>query len=258
VREREQLRSLAGARIAGAVVVPSPTPLPETVRLLNAMPHVQLVRQLPVLEGPWMGIDDTEVLQRATAHLLALGHHRIAYFGGTAALPTAAARLRGFHAALAQAGLPETAGPVYLGPPESPEHGADAVRRILADQRPPTAVVTASVQITQGVLDELPAQGVRIPADLSIVGFGDEAGWSWWGPGLTTTQLPTERLASACALWLRNRLAETETSSDDRVARVLPTSLTVRGSTAPPPQAHRASLSRIEGGTDRDPKEKSS
>ena len=131
--------------------------------------------------------------------------------------------------------LPESARPAYLGSATSMEHGADAVRHMLVAGRPPTAVVAGSVQATRGVLDELLAQGVRVPDELSVVGFGDEPGWSWWGPGLTTTALPADRLANAAAIWLLHRLANPDDHAEEPTARALPCPLTVRGSTAPPP-----------------------
>ena len=65
------------------VIVPTGAPLPETAQLLADTPHVQLLRSHPGLGGQQFGIDDHQVLERATAHLLALGHRRIAYVGGT-------------------------------------------------------------------------------------------------------------------------------------------------------------------------------
>jgi DNA-binding LacI/PurR family transcriptional regulator len=234
-REVHQLRGLVGAQVAGIVIVPTSAPSPETAQLLIGIPHVHLLRRESGVGGQLFGIDDRQVLERATAHLLALGHRRIAYVGGTADEATGAARLTGFRAALDTAGLPESAGPAYLGSSTSVEHGVDAVRRMLVAGRPPTAVVTGSVQATRGVLDELLAQGVRVPDELSIVGFGDEPGWSWWGPGLTTTALPADRLANAAAIWLLHRLANPDDHAEEPTARTLPCPLTVRGSAAPPP-----------------------
>ncbi len=238
-RELRQVRALAESRVAGTVLVPTGAPLAETVRLLADAPHVQLFRRQPELGGQQFGIDDHQVLARATSHLTGLGHRRIAYVGGTAAVPAAAARLAGFRTALEEAGLPADAGSEYLGPLSAAEHGADAVQRMLVAGRPPTAVVSGSVPATQGILDELLAQGVRVPEDMSVVGFGDEAGWSWWGPGLTTTVLPTQRMASTAALWLLRHLTTPDTpdvsgvSAEEPSTRVWPCTLVVRGSAAP-------------------------
>lgn len=244
-RELRQVRGLAARRVASTVIVPTGAPLPETARLLAETPHVQLLRSHPGLGGQQFGIDDHQVLERATAHLLALGHRRIGYVGGTTDVPADAARLAGFRAAMNAATVPESSGPAYLGPPYSVEHGADAVRRMLIAGRRPTALITGSVAATHGVLDELLAQGVRVPDELSVVGFGDEAGWSWWGPGLTTTALPLDRLAGAAALWLLHRLANPDDPDAEPARRVWPCSLTVRGSTAPPSAMGTASTETV-------------
>lgn len=86
----------------------------------------------------------------------------------------------------------------------------------------------ASVRATRGVLSALDRHGVDVPCDMSVVGFGDEPGYAWWGPGLTTVSLPVTALATACADWVVRRLP-----ADDVPARhVLPASLTRRGSAA--------------------------
>ena len=86
-----QIRELAAAQVAGIIIVPTPEPHPEAVRLLQAIPHVQLLRNIASLSPHWFGIDDQAILQAATAHLLELGHRRLGYVGGTVDFPTGAA-----------------------------------------------------------------------------------------------------------------------------------------------------------------------
>jgi LacI family transcriptional regulator len=231
--ELRQIRDLVAAQVAGIIIVPTPKPHPESARLLQAVAHVQLLRNIPSLGAHWFGINDQAVLQTATEHLLQLGHRRLGYIGGTIDLPTGAARLAGFRAAIAAVGLPEHAGVVELGPPSSAEHGATALKALLAGENPPTAIVTGSVQVTRGVLDAAHAGRIAVPRNLSLVGFGDEPGFSWWGPGLTTISLPIHELATACGLWLLHQL-ETSPSPDAPFSSVSAGSLVLRGSTATP------------------------
>ncbi|MFD5947644.1 LacI family DNA-binding transcriptional regulator [Streptomyces collinus] len=238
--ELRHLRELSANRVAGVIIVPTARPHSESVRLLRALPHVQLLRRNPALGAQWFGVDDREALRRATAHLVALGHTRIAYLGGTEELPTGAERLRGFRSALREGGLPDAAGHTELGPPSSAEHGRRAMRRVLQNQGAPTALVLGSIQLTLGALEELSEQGVKVPGELSVVGFGDEPRFSWWGPGLTTIGLPIEELATDCALWFLRRLA-TRPSDDGPHTSVFSGSLVLRGSTAPPRRAAPAS-----------------
>jgi DNA-binding LacI/PurR family transcriptional regulator len=237
--ELRHIRDLAAAQVAGVVIVPTARPLPAAAHLLKAMPHVQLVRRVPSLGPDWFGIDDRAVIRTATAHLLELGHQRIGYIGGDCDIPTASARLAGFSEAIAAAGLAADPGLVRLGPPSSAGHGAAAVRALRAAPDPPTAVVTGSVPVTRGVLDALHADRVPVPGQLSVVGFGDEPGFSWWGPGLTTMALPVRALATACGAWLLHRL-EAPAGAGRRVepfASVSPGTLVRRGSTAAPANA---------------------
>ncbi|TLS42361.1 LacI family transcriptional regulator [Streptomyces montanus] len=231
--ELRHLRELSANRVAGIIIVPTARPHSDSVKLLRAVPHLQLLRRHPSLGSQWFGVNDHEALRQATAHLVAQGHTRIAYVGGPVELPTGAERLRGFRSALQEGGLPDDAGRAELGPPASLAHGRETVRRLLEDPQAPTALVLGSIQLTLGVLEELSQQGVKVPEELSVVGFGDEPGFSWWGPGLTTVGLPIEEMATGCALWLMRRLT-TKPSNDGPYTSVSPGSLVVRGSTAPP------------------------
>jgi DNA-binding LacI/PurR family transcriptional regulator len=241
--ELHQIRDLAAAQVAGVVIVPTPKPHPDVARLLRSIPHVQLLRKVPALSQNWFGIDDHTVIHTATKHLVKLGHKRIAYIGGTTDIPTAAARFAGFRDALADAGLAEDAAFTELGSPSAASHGADSLRRLLAGRKPPTAIVTGSIQITRGVLDAIHHDHLPIPDQLSVVGFGDEPGFSWWGPGLTTVSLPMHEIATACGVWLLHRL--TTGNADGAQAApytsVSPGVLVERGSTARPARTSRRS-----------------
>lgn len=231
--ELRHLRELSASRVAGVIIVPTARPHPDSVKLLHTLPHVQLLRKRPSLGDQHFGLDDFETVRRATAHLVEQGHTRIGYVGGPVELSTGAERLRGFRRALGDGGLPESAGAAELGPPSSVGHGRQAVHRLMDAPAPPTALVTGSVLITLGVMEELRARGAAVPQDVSVVGFGDEPGFSWWGPGLTTMALPVPEMAAGCALWLMHRLTPDASDDETAYATTLPGALIVRGSTAP-------------------------
>ena len=227
--ELRHLRELSSANVAGIIIVPSARPHPDSIRLLSQTPHIQLLRKHPSLGEQWFGIDDTKALKDATQHLLALGHQRIAYIGGSADLPTGAARLLGFRSALAGTEAAPNA-LEELGAPSSIDMGRAGVRRLLELPAPPTAIVMGSVQITQAVLEELFVMGIRVPEQLSVVGFGDGPGFRWWGPGLTTVGLPVSELATACGLWFLHQLKQ-KSRITDPYRSISPATLIVRGST---------------------------
>jgi len=233
--ELRQVRSLAEARVAGVVVVPSLAPLPETLELLVQTPHVQFIRHNPRLRSDWFGLDDEATTYEATRHLIGLGHRRIAYFGGPRELSTGAARLRGYLKACEEGGV--------LVPPDlvfcdvqNVKNGRQAVQQLLRLVPPATGVVTATARGTQGVLEGLCASGVAVPEAMSIVGFNDTPALSWWGPGLTTMRLPVREIAIACCSLLLRRIAAMpgDTLSDPPQHAAYASTLMERGSTRAP------------------------
>ena len=227
--ELRQIRELTSANVAGIIIVPTARPHPDTVRLLGMITHIQLLRKHAALAQQWFGIDDVQALYQATKHLTDLGHRRIAYIGSSAELPTGAARVKGFREALAACD-----GACHaveeLGAPGSASFARDALRRVLALPTPPTALVTGSVTHTFSVLEELLASGIKVPEQLSVVGFSDELAFRWWGPGLTTVCLPVSELATACGLWFVHQTKQ-KPASTAPYSSISPPTLIVRDST---------------------------
>ena len=236
--ERRHLRELSASRAAGVVIAPTPNPHSDSINMLSGMPHVQLLRKHSSLGAQWFGINDRRALKDATTHLLDLGHSRIAYIGAPPDLPTGRERLEGYSQALHESNVPQRSQLVELGPPASPEHAREAIRRLLNRPSPPTAVVLGSVLHTVGVLDGLLEMGIDVPTELSVVGFGDQSGFSWWGPGLTTVSLPIGDVATSCGLWFIRRLNNPPAGNDPYESASVGW-LVQRGSTAPPSAASR-------------------
>ncbi|MFF3332758.1 LacI family DNA-binding transcriptional regulator [Streptomyces sp. NPDC002888] len=227
--ELAQVKGLIAGQVAGLLVVPSPRPRSESIRLLNQVPHVQFLRTHPKLAEQWFTIDDRQVLHDATQHLRDLGHTRIAYIGDLLKLSTSGQRFKGFLNVVGADHDPDLV--VHL-PPGSVEAARVELSRLLEGPHPPSAVVTASVRITQATLEELTARQVQAPCDLSVVGIGDEPAFAWWGPGLTTMALPVHEVATASSRWLLRllRYGGNPTPFISRTAG----HLRKRGSTAPP------------------------
>lgn len=204
-REVRQLRELAGARAAGIILVPTMQPRREAKAMLAGIAHVQFLRRVPNLGDVWFGIDDMPTIQAATEHLIAHGHSRIGYVGGTAQLSTGIARVCGYRAALSNAEIEYDAALEHLGEPTA-DYGEAAVARLLALATPPTAILTGSVHITLGVIRYLEREGIDTPRNLSLVGFGDAPWFEWWRGGLTTIRHPIKDLSINCGLWLLDKL----------------------------------------------------
>jgi LacI family repressor for deo operon, udp, cdd, tsx, nupC, and nupG len=231
--EMQQVREMVSARVAGIVIVPTAAPRRETLALLKTVPHVQFLRRLSSLNSDWFGIDEERALFDATDHLLKLGHRRIGYIGDTI-FPTGQARYDGFHRAHAEAGCTIDPQLVELGPPIV-AFGIEATSRLLARRPAPTALLTASVPVTDGMVDHIETVKIDIPGELSIIGFGDGSWHKWWRSGLTTLRLPVSELATSCGLWLIHclRTGRPTDSSEPHLA-INYSTLIVRNSTAPP------------------------
>lgn len=165
----------------------------------------------------------------ATAHLVALGHRRIATITGPQDQDNAVARLAGYRTALIQAGVPVDDELIRTG-----DYGVDggfrAASLLLRLEDPPTAVFASSDDTALGVLRAAREQGVRVPRDLSVVGFDDLPVAPWLDPPLTTVRQPLAEMGDA-AVTLVHRARE---RSRGPAHLELATRLVVRGSTAPP------------------------
>jgi LacI family transcriptional regulator len=230
--EKQQMRELVSARVAGIVTVLSAAPRRETLTLLRMVPHVQLLRQIPAV-GDWFGMDEERAICEATTYLLELGHRRIGYVGDLI-FSTGKSRYDGFCRAHSDFNLKVDKTLVELGPPNF-QFGAESVARLIAKRPRPTAIITTSVQITLGAAEQVMAMKIEVPRSLSMIGYGDGPWQQWWGPGLTTLRLPVEELATGCGLWLLHsmRTGRPTTNKNPHIA-ITPSVLVKRGSTAPP------------------------
>jgi DNA-binding LacI/PurR family transcriptional regulator len=228
--ENRHIRDCIDAHTAGIIIVPTATPSKESIRLLRDVPHVQLLRFVPSIGAICFEIDDKEAMAAATAHLLSLGHKHLAYIGGSVSLSTGRARLAGVKSAIADSGngavLEE-----YLGSPRV-ELGKSSIAAILEKTPRATAILTGSVQATQGVFGALMEHRMSIPTDISLVGFGNPGWYEWLGPGLTTVQPPIESLARSCGLWFLDQLQRDVIGSTHQHRSISQSALIIRGSTA--------------------------
>jgi DNA-binding LacI/PurR family transcriptional regulator len=228
--ESRHIRACLDASAAGIIIVPTETPSKESIRLLRNVPHVQLLRFCPSLGDICFEIDDEAALAAAATHLLSLGHRHLAYIGGTGRLSTGRARLAGVKRAIADVGYPVVL-EEYIGAPRA-ELGKNSVEAILQKTPRATAILTGSVDATQGAFDALMDHGISIPADVSLVGFGNPGWYKWLGPGLTTVQPPIESLARSCGLWFLDQLQREAIGATHNHRSISQSSLIIRGSTA--------------------------
>jgi LacI family transcriptional regulator len=165
----------------------------------------------------------------ATRHLLSLGHRRIAYVGGPATAACNQARAHGYRAAMEDAGAPVLAGYVRTGD-FLYDTGLRQGRELLALPEPPTAFFAGSDETALGVIEAARSLGLRVPEDLSVIGFDDTQVARLSSPQLTTIRQPLREMG-AVALRTALRLAAGEELESHHVE--LATQLVERRSTGP-------------------------
>jgi LacI family transcriptional regulator len=162
----------------------------------------------------------------ATRYLIELGHRRIGVITGVMDLGCAVDRLDGYRAALAEFGIPEDPALISYGDFFRPAGFAGA-RALLSLPDPPTAIFASNDEMAFGVMDAARDHGLRIPDDLSIVGFDDIPQADMVYPGLTTVRQPLEQMGRVATQMLL-RLIGDPAAPADRVE--LPTELIFRHS----------------------------
>lgn len=222
-------RSLVG-RVDGLLSISLAPPKADLRRLEAAGIPVVLVDQAHD-SVPTVTVDDVEGGRLATEHLLELGHRRIAFAGDTVdgvhGAHASSRRCIGYQRALERAGVPVRPDLVRLRP-----HGREAaeiVRDLVGLASPPTAVFAASDLQALAVIDTLEALGMRVPDDLSVVGFDDVELARY--AGLTTVAQPLEDSGMKGAELLLSAL---EGEDVLQARQHLSLELVVRGTTAPP------------------------
>lgn len=236
-KERRLLDLLQQQAVRGIIISPigpDPAGLLEVARY--GTPVVLVDHPRRQLDLCAVTVDDVLGGRLAADHLLALGHRRIAYVSA-AVEPTAVTRRRaGVHAALTTAGLDPGEAlldvRMQIHPPPLLDAAVAAVARLLTADPLPTAVICMNDTTALGVLHGLDAAGLRVPADISVVGYDDLRFTARLAPPLTTVHQPKYHLGRAAADLL---LDEARPDHTHREIEFRPT-LTVRSSTAPPPR----------------------
>jgi LacI family transcriptional regulator, galactose operon repressor len=169
----------------------------------------------------------------ATEHLLDLGHTRIAAIGGAEGWYANEERMNGYRAALASRGILPDARLIRHSDWRIPS-GEAAAEELLALPERPTAIFAFNDNVAIGALNAARKLGLRVPDDLSLVGFDDTFQASIVAPRLTTVRQPLAELGRM-GVSLLLRLIEGQRLDALRVE--LATTLVVRDSTGPPPRA---------------------
>lgn len=230
-RELEYFEMLGDGHADGMILMTGK--LPSVSRRGSQLSTKPVVVALEMIDGanlPQVLIDNVAAAEAAVDHLLSLGHRRIAHISGPAE-GMSTRRRSGYCAAMQNFGLPIPPG--YIQPGDfSLRSGHDRCRDLLDLTEPPTAIFAANDEMAFGAMRAVHEAGLSVPNDVSIVGFDDLFLSEAFLPALTTVSQPKLEVGQAAMKVLLDLVSG---KPADLTPVVLPTSLTVRESTAPPP-----------------------
>jgi DNA-binding LacI/PurR family transcriptional regulator len=215
-------------RVDGVLLL-SPIREDESVLELRrrGIPLVLLDNQMPHSPAPSIVVDNFKGGYEAARHLIEQGHRQIAHIAGPGTYLSSRERERGFRAALAEAGLQPFA--VERGDFRI-SSGREVAERWIQSGGLPTAVFAADDSIAVGVMDACKTAGLRLPRDLSIVGYDDQPAALEFRPELTTVRQPAKQIARQGVELLLKAIEGAPLRSE---AVKLEPELVVRQSTAP-------------------------
>jgi LacI family repressor for deo operon, udp, cdd, tsx, nupC, and nupG len=216
--------------------------------LITLMPHIPtlaMARPFPIVNAceyvkdksvTSVYVDNEGASYEATTYLLTLGHREIAFVTGPMDSPISVDRDRGYERALQQAGIKRDRRLTAAGD-FSVEAGIRAVDGLLAQQQRFTAVFCSNDEMAVGAIHAIKSKGLRVPQDISVVGFDDIRFSRYTDPPLTTIAQPKDELGREAMSMLIELMRGTDIPARKRI---LLTQLVVRGSTARCPGKVRA------------------
>ncbi|TMV90651.1 LacI family transcriptional regulator [Thioclava sp. BHET1] len=187
-----------GGRVDGLILLTGHLPAGLSASLATQSPVVLVSEDNPELDLCAVLIDNPGWATRATAHLIAQGHRRIAHLCGPMTRIISPERREGYRRALATAGIAHD--PRLEVPGDfSFESGREAVRQLLSLPEPPTAIFCANDESALGAIRAVQQAGLSVPGDISIIGFDDTKLAQFSDPPLTTVRQPRQQMGAAAA-----------------------------------------------------------
>jgi len=207
VHELLVVRALHQRRVDGLILAPCADPERRALAYLRAakLPCV-LVDRMPAPEFDQIGVNNREAMRGLVEYVAGRGHRRIGYIGGNPGFETTLERIEGYREALRGLGLVVSDSYIVTGSATT-KCAASATEALLSLDEPPTALVAGNNLATIGVMTALRARGLRVPADISVVGFDDFEWADCFDPRLTLVAQPCAEIGKRAAEMLIHRIA---------------------------------------------------
>jgi LacI family transcriptional regulator len=227
-REHSQLTTLRAEHVAGILFAASCHPSTDYAIVLNAGIALVAVSRIPDgLNVDLATVSNQEGARQAIQHLINLGHRRIGFIDGPLSLSTTRERQAGYAKALRDAGLTASRDLIVYADFFHRAAGFEAVTKLLSIPKRPTAILVVSNNMVFGALEALRANGIDVPRQMAVVGFGDTPSAVLLRPSLTVVAQPAREIGAAGARLLLERLRD---PNRPRRSIVLDTQLIVRES----------------------------
>lgn len=200
--EKRVLKTLIDRQIDGLIVVGGLSPEAEMLAYARQVPLIVAAREIADLAAQCLFIDNKKAAYEATRYLIDMGHRHIAhvtapmYYQGP--INDVYLRYQGYMQALTEAGIELDLQLVVEGE-MSRQSGLMALHKLVAGKRPFTAIFAANDQMAIGVRLGLHRRSLRVPEDVSLIGFDDEPTAAYLTPPLTTVRQPAVELGQAAA-----------------------------------------------------------
>lgn len=219
------VETLLGRKVDGLIVIGSVLPLDELNRVNSILPTIVVGREVDGWENQCLYIDNEKAGYDATKHLIDLGHRRIAHITGIKDHQDTVRRMAGYRRALTEAGIEIDTDLIIEGHFDG-NSGVMAIQNLLNNGKAFSAIFSANDMMAYGAKLALFRLGMRVPEDVSIIGFDDQAESAFVTPPLTTVRQPAQELGQAAAAALLKMIAGVEYELPN-----LPTEIVVREST---------------------------
>lgn len=232
-KERLAIEQLIRHRCASLVVHAKMLPDSELILLLKQIPGLVLINRIvPGFEKRCVALDDRYGAWLATRHLIQQGHTRIGYLCSNHAISDAEDRLQGYYDALKEHDLPINDRLVTFAEPDE-SGGEQAMTELLGRGKQFTAVACYNDSMAAGAMGVLNDNGIRVPEEISLIGFDDVLISRYVRPRLTTVRYPIVTMATQAA---ELALALAQNSPPAEVTHLFSPTLVRRHSVASPPE----------------------
>ncbi len=230
-RERDLLEMLLDRQVDGLILATAERDYPVLDEILDSVPAVLVNRTTDYSLVSSVSSDDHQGMGQAVRHLTGLGHTRIAHVGGARAASTGARRHQHFLGWMQAEGLPADPDLVVFTDWFTRDLGENACKELLDRGVDFTAITAGNDLIALGCYAALRARGLRVPEDVSVVGYNGIRFCEEFAPPLTSVHVPKYDIGVRAAALILEAIQQPEAPA---VSMLLPTTLQVRASTAPP------------------------